>query len=189
VADQQQLLVDAFAPSFRIGGATEQVLAQTVTAGIGGRLAAARLPLSCTSGSLILQIQSVVGGLPSGVVLASETFSGTFFPPTAPDVEFRTLSLFTPVSFSVGERFAVVLRSSGSCAVAAGPVGDPYPRGNAYFQDLTLPVGAWSALGSRADLPFQTLVDTDVDGGGPATGEDDVSGFLLIRCFVDSLRD
>jgi hypothetical protein len=187
VADQQQLLVDPFVPGFSIGGATEQVLAQTVTVGIGGPLAAVRLPVSCTSGSLLLQVQGVTAGAPAGVVLASQIFSAAFFPPSSPDVEFRTLSIPSPVEFAVGDRFALVLRSSGTCAVAAGPSGDPYSRGAAFFQDREMPPGSWSALGARGDLPFQTLVGTAADGGLPATADEGATGFVSVRCFLDAL--
>lgn len=188
VADQQQLLVDSVAPAFRIGGFTGQELAQVMATGVAGSLVAVRLPVSCTSGSLILEIQSVVGGIPGGVTLAAETFPASSLPPSFAGESFPTLSFFAPATFDAGERFAVVLRSSGTCSVAAGPLGNPYPPGSAYFRDQDTTLDSWSSLGPRDDLPFQTLVDlSGANGGGPATEEDGVTGFLILRCFVDSL--
>lgn len=183
--DQQQPAVDLAAPGFRVGGVTDQVLAQTVTQGLSGSLSAVRLPVSCTSGSLTLQIQSVAGSVPSGVVLASQSVSGAALPPVFPEAEFRTFFLPVGISLFAGERFAIVLRATGSCEVAAGPLGNPYPRGDAFFRDGASPTGAWSALGARADLPFQTVVDLP---GEPGRVEDDgVTGFVSVRCFLGAL--
>jgi hypothetical protein len=160
VIDQEQPLIDGSVGGLAIGGASEQKLAQVVTAGASGPLTEVRFPLSCDSGDLIVEIQGTTAGKPNGVVLTSETIPASSLPFIG--VVFRSLAFSTPVSFTSGDVFAIVLRSTGACGVFRGPVGDSYLGGNAFFDALPNPPG-WVCIcdfaGDRFDLPFQTLVD------------------------------
>jgi len=75
---------------------------------------------------------------------------------------FRSFVLATPVPVTAGAQYAIVLSTAGSCGIWPGPVGDPYPGGNAFFDSRPNPAGIWEPLGlgnGRADLPFRTFVD------------------------------
>ena len=165
--DQQQPVIDTSVWGSAIGGVSQQKLAQVVTAGISGVLTEVRFPVACASGNLVIEVQGVRGGIPNGVVLTSQTIPGSSLPSFFPDpgvVSFRSLVFSTPVYFSAGSQFAIVLSSPGSCGVFRGPIGDSYPGGNAFFDSRPNPVGIWVCicdfLGARFDLPFQTLVET-----------------------------
>ena len=164
VVDQQQPTIDTTVGGLAIGGNSTQKLAQVVTAGMSGFLTEVRFPVACDSGSnLVVEIQGVTAGTPSGAVLTSQTIPGSSLPhwvfPDPPT--FRGLVLSTPVFFSAGSQFAIVLKSAGSCGVFQGPVGDSYAGGDLYFDALPNAPG-WVCVcifaGDRFDLPFQTLV-------------------------------
>ena len=77
---------------------------------------------------------------------------------------FERIVLSTPVFFAVGDRFAIVLLTfPGSCQFLAGPIGDSYSGGDAFFDAPPNPTG-WVRIcdspNGRCDLPFQTLVET-----------------------------
>lgn len=165
VVDQQQPTIDSTIGALYVGGNSEQKLAQVVTAGESGSLVEVRLPVSCSSGNLVVEIQNVVQDMPGGDVLTSQTFSGSGLPGFFPGlVEFRSLGFATPVRLDAGERFAVVLTSAGECAVYQGPVGDSYGGGEGYFDARPNPPG-WVCIcdhvGASFDLPFQTVVELD----------------------------
>jgi uncharacterized repeat protein (TIGR01451 family) len=159
--DQQQPLIDSTVGGLAIGGASEQLLAQVVTPGISGSLTQVRLPVACDSGSdLIVEIQEVAASVPNGVVLTSQTISGTNLPSFFPaPPSFRSLVFSAPVLLPAGSPFAIVLRSAGACGVFRGPIGDPYPGGDGFFDARPNAPGVWVPLGTRSDLPFQTFVD------------------------------
>jgi len=185
VVDQQQSAVDPNAPGFVVGGVPQQQVAQTVTAGVSGELREVRLPVACTSGDLIAQIQTLFGTEPSGVVLTSRRIPAADLPPTSSPGVFRGIPLSPTPFLPAGERFAIVLSSSGLCEVQPGPAGDSYPRGEGLFRDRLTPAGAWLPLGPQQDLPFQTVVGFE-DSGVPGIGED-TDNFVMIRCFVGAL--
>ena len=158
ILDQEQPTIDT-SPGFvfGIGGASEQKLAQVVTAGLTGNLTEVDLSLGCVD-DLTIQIQGAAGGKPNGVSLGTSVnaASGPF--PTT----FRSFVLATPVPVTAGAQYAIVLSTAGSCGIWPGPVGDPYPGGNAFFDSRPNPAGIWEPLGlgnGRADLPFRTFVD------------------------------
>jgi hypothetical protein len=159
VVDQQQPTIDDTVGGIAING--EQALAQVVTAGISGSLAAVRLPVACDSGTLTVEIQRVTADVPDGVVWTSEVIPAASLPPFYPaPPSFRNIAFTTPVFFAAGARFAIVLRSSGECGIFQGPPGNPYVGGDGFFDARPNPPG-WVRLGDfgPADLPFQTLVD------------------------------
>jgi len=163
VVDQQQPVIDVAAGPLAVGGASEQVLAQVVTVGLGGPLAAVRLPVACSVGDLVVEIRGVTAGLPNAAVMTSQAVAGADLPPFFPDPPaFRTIVFSVPVSFAAGDQLAIVLRSAGTCSLAPGPAYDAYAGGSAYFDSRPNPPGVWVPLsiGPAAgdDLPFETLV-------------------------------
>ena len=166
VVDQEQPMVDATVGGLSIGGASEQIVAQVVTAGLSGTLRAVGLPVACdTAATLVVEIQGVdaATGQPDHLALTTETLAGAAMPaffPAPPTL--RPLVFSTPVAFAAGDQFAVVLKSPGQCAVFQGPVGDPYPGGDSWFDARPNPLGVWVeiSLGAgRSDLPFETFVE------------------------------
>jgi hypothetical protein len=181
VIDQQQPVIDVSVGGLAIGGDSQQKLAQVVTAGISGFLTEVRFPIACESADLIVEIQGVTNEMPNGVVITSESFAGTDLPDFFPNpgvVSFRRFPFSRPASFSAGDRFAIVIKSTGatvfeSCGVFQGPVGDSYAGGKAFFDARPNAQGQWVCIcdypGDRFDLPFQTLmtppvIDSDGDG-------------------------
>lgn len=165
VLDQQQSVINNSAGFLVIGGGSQQKLAQVVTAGISGFLTEVRFPVICANPGpgLIVEIQGVTAGLPNGTVLTTQTIPTSSVPPFFPALPtFRALVLSAPVYLAAGSRFAIVLMSTGDCAVAPGPVGDSYIPGNLYFDARPNPPG-WVCVcdfaGASYDLPFQTLVE------------------------------
>ena len=141
-----------------IGGDSQQKLAQVVTAGISGALTEVRVPVA-GGPSLLVQIQGVVGGKPSGVVLASETIPSVSASGVFP---FVGIDFSAPVPLSKGEQFAIVLSSPGSWGMVPAPAGNPYSGGDAFFDSRPNPPGIWESLAigtDRFDLAFQTFVD------------------------------
>ena len=117
-----------------------------------------------TGPGLVIEIQGVTAGMPNGTVFASQSIPASSLPPAAfpSPPEFRELGISLPPNIAAGTPFAIVLKSAGECAVSVGPVGDPYPGGNLYFDARPNPPG-WVCVcsfpGDRFDLPFQTLVE------------------------------
>jgi hypothetical protein len=160
--DQQQPVFDYTVGGLAIGGNSDQILAQVVTAGRSGKLIAVNFPLACDDGALVVEIQGVTSGQPNGVVLASQTVPAATLPqpvwPTPPS--WRSITFATPASVTAGNQFAIVLDNpTGSCGVLQGPNGDPYPGGNGFYDARPNAAGVWLLLtGGRVDLPFQTIV-------------------------------
>jgi hypothetical protein len=167
--DQQQPVIDDSVGALAINGASEQIVAQVFTVGLNGSMVEVDLPIACESGDpLILQIQGVSGGMPDGSVLRSETYDGAGLPSFFPDPpELRPFALSVPLAVTAGEQLAIVLSSPGACGVFQGPVGDPYPGGDGWFDARPNPPGVWlelgPPLGDRSDLPFATLLDDRLD--------------------------
>ncbi len=185
VLDQQQTAVDPNAPGFALGGTSQQQVAQTVTTGVSGELREIQLPVSCTAGDLTAQIQTLLGTVPSGLVLTSRRIPAADLPPTSSPGVFRAIPLSPTPFLAAGERFAIVLGSSGLCEVQPGPAGDSYPRGEGLFRDRLAFSGVWLPLGPQQDLPFQTVVGiADPHVPGIDEGADN---FVLVRCFVGAL--
>ncbi len=161
VVDQQQPVIDTTVGGLAIGGQSDQVLAQVVTSGISGSLAAVGLPVACGSGTLTVEIQRVTGDVPDGFVWTSEVIPAESLPSFYPALpSFRNIAFTTPVFFAAGVRFAIVLSSAGECGIFQGPPGNPYAGGDGFFDSRPNPPG-WVRLGEfgPADLPFQTRVD------------------------------
>ncbi len=163
--DQQQSAIDPTANGMWIGGleGEGQKLAQVVTAGQTGMLTRVNLPVTCAAGGdLTLEIHSVTGGVPNGIVLSSQLFTHEQLPPFWPSPTYlRGLKIATPVYLRAGSEFAIVLKAAGRCSIEQGPVGDSYAGGNLYFDSPPNTPG-WLCVcaftGGHSDLPFQTIM-------------------------------
>jgi hypothetical protein len=154
--DQEQPVIDTSSKFvYAIGGGSQQKLAQVVTPARSGILTEVRLSAACDA-TLALTVEGVTAGVPNGVAVAATTVSlpGPF--PTT----FRSIPLSPAASVEAGHPYALVLATDGSCGMWPGPLGDPYPGGDAFFDSRPNPAGLWVPLGPpRNDLPFQTFVD------------------------------
>ena len=161
VASAQLLVVDqasALDPgqnTLAIGGSSEQKLAQVVTTGITAPLVGINVPVAGL-GDLLVEIQGVTGGEPDGTILLSQTFSGLG---PGPDT-FVSLMFSTPLDFSDGDVFAIVLSSTGTLGMSQATSGDSYIGGDGFFDSRPNPVGVWVPLsiGDVDDLAFETVI-------------------------------
>jgi len=172
VLDQEQAAFVSMpdGPHLAIGSDSEQKLAQTVTAGRNGALSRIDLPVACVgSGDLVVRITDVTrGGEPGSRVLSTTRVPAERLLGTVPP-SFSEIPLDAPVTMTSGQRFAITLEVAGPrCTLSAGPDGDPYGRGTAFFDARPNPPG-WAPLRSISspydDLPFKTWVDVGTSGG------------------------
>ncbi len=161
--DQQQPVIDS-SQALAIGGDSEQMLAQVVTAGLSGRLTEIWLPIGCASGRLVLEIQGVdPAGLPNGIVLKRRSFVASRLPEVLPPV-FQQFRLGRSLSIAAGDRFAIAVSNpTGSCGLSPGPVGSSYAGGEAFFDARPNTPGIWLPLvlsgeTDPRDLAFQTYM-------------------------------
>jgi len=164
IIDQEQPSFDATA-TYIIGGPLGQRLAQIVTTGMTGSLLEVRLPIAANSVlQLNVEIQGVNSeGKPNGTILTSQSFNPADFPPFPPaPPTFRSFQFSTPCSFQVGDQFAIILStadSTGGWMIFQGPLGNPYPGGDAYYMSIEPWATQWIPIGAgKYDLPFQTSV-------------------------------
>jgi len=143
---------------------SEQILAQTVTAGVTGTLWAIQLPIGCASGRLIVEIRGVdlATGEPTAAVIRSRRIQASRLP-ASPSTTLAEIRLPGGMRFSAGDRFAIVLRNeTGSCGLLVGEAGiGGYPGGEAFFDARPNPPGwiPFADFGSDpADLPFVTIM-------------------------------
>ena len=163
IVDQEQLVTDTSRPRAVGGGpASEQKIAQTFTVGTTGFITQIRLPISCNSGELIVEIQRLgADGKPNGVVVGSERIAAGDLP--TPQTDFKTIFFSPPLAVRSGEKFAIVLSNpTGSCGLLAGPEGDSYAGGESFFDARPNPPG-WA--NRSGDFAFQTVVDDGGSGG------------------------
>ena len=175
--DQEQPLFDfTTVGAVGIGGNSEQKLAQVITAGISGPLAEVRMPILLSAGNLRISVNNTIADAPGNTILASVLVAAADLPGSFPTgVVFSSIVFDTPAFFSPGDQFSIVLEcegSPGSCqgAYVQGPVGNPYPGGNGWFDSRPNQPGVWVPIGgNRFDFPFQTFVLGST--AGPAMGE------------------
>ncbi len=165
VLDQEAAVADPIPFTFALGGAgSRQVLYQSLTVGLNGRLVELRLPIGCGSGEVILEIFNAdANGLP----VAGESprltrrYAANLFPDVVSE-EFQPLPLGGRVGVTAGERIVIVLSNpTGSCGIAAGVPGDVYLGGTGHADDTTNifpPVPLNLSPTNPDDLPFQTFV-------------------------------
>jgi hypothetical protein len=164
------LVVDQSAPAapppivgtWAVGGPSEQVLSQTVTAGVDGRLREVRIPIGCGSGEVLLEVRNVnPAGQPGGTVLYSRTYRLALFETIVSDA-FTSLPLHgPPLRFSAGDTFAISLSNpTGSCGVWPGPIGNPYAGGTGWADPNDGSIVPLSLGTGQDDLPFVTIMQT-----------------------------
>jgi hypothetical protein len=148
-----------------VGGASDQKIAQVVTAGRPGFLRQLRAPLGCTQISeLHLDVHRVPAQdesqLTLGPRVGSAVISGVTVRRRFPEVWFQPLSLSPAVFFAASQRFAIVLSADAvGCQLFGLPSGNPYGGGDALFDAAPNTRGVWLPLGTDADVAFQTYVE------------------------------
>jgi len=164
VVDQTQPVVDMTVGGLAIGADSDQMLAQTVTAGLDGALQGLFLPVSCVGRAVLnVEIQGVTGtGEPDGTVLGHRFFRGRRLG-SLPFGTFVYLPL-PRVALLAGDQYAIVLKkrvgTSGNCAIASSPLGSTYDGGEAFFDARPNQPGwvRFSETDLRHDLPFTTVM-------------------------------
>lgn len=161
VLDQLSPTAPAPAPfTWAVGGPVDQVLSQTVTAGVDGRLWSVRVPIGCESGELVLEIRDVDAlGQPGATVRFSRSYDASDYatPVTEAYRSFRIIG--RPVRLAAGDTYAIVLSNpTGSCGVWPGLEGDPYPGGNGWADANDGPIVPVSLGTGRDDLPFHAVM-------------------------------
>lgn len=203
VLDQEQPSINlgSSGEGFLVGSAQEYMLAQTVTAGIDGRLARVELPVVCESGALVVEIRNLVPGespgvpgmpVPGTTILTRAEVPASEFPPSGGYV-FHPIDFARTVPMSVGDTFAIVLRNdTGQCHVGMGLSVDLYARGESVWRYISVEPDVWLSTGGFTDpidMAFKTYVET---GPGRSTGFSPcvVTGFgpLPIPDFVPLCR-
>ena len=162
VLDQQSPVADPIPFTWTLDGPSGQVLYQSLTVGLRGRLAELRLPIGCESGEVIVE---VFNADPSGLPITGERprltrrFAANLFPEIV-FTDFQPLPLGGRVGVTAGDRIVFVLSNpTGSCGIAAGVPGDGYLGGTGQADDTANPFPPVPLLLSGTDdLPFQTLV-------------------------------
>lgn len=151
--DQRQTLLDESQAAV-IGGSGPQIPAQVVRSGITGVLTQVDVPVACEESSTPLVVQILDSGESPGTnVLSTQTISGV-----SDELEWRSVALATPPFMPKETSFAIALSSPGFCVIFGGPLqGDPYPRGNGWYQGPPNPPGIWALAGM--DLGFRTYVE------------------------------
>jgi hypothetical protein len=146
--------------SLPIGGADSRQVAQVFMASKSRLIGQVRLPVWCSPDAILgVEIQSASFRGPSGVVLSNWSVPGATLPPLT-GTELRILRLPQPVSVGETSRYAIVLRSVGSCSVLRGP-----PRQDFDFEEQVYVVAPpnpadWTCLTCNApaeeqfQLPF-----------------------------------
>ena len=165
VVDQSAAVDPANPFNFALGGGSGQILYQSFTVGIAGRLAELRLPIGCGSGEVIVEIfDADAAGLPATGASPRLTrrFAANLFPDIV-TIDFEPLPLGGRVGVNPGDRLVMVLSNpTGSCGIAAGIGNDLYFGGTGHAADavnsfVPVPLNL-SAPTFPDDLPFQALV-------------------------------
>jgi hypothetical protein len=139
-----------------IGGVSQQRVGMTVTAGAAGSLVGIRLTqLSCTIGSPLTAALYMVAGnpaMPDDGVPPLRTIT------IAEPSPYEAILFPSAEFFPIGARFAVVLSSTGTCALNHGSSFETYKGGDAFVS--TAASGGWGRA-ETTDVPFDTLVLPD----------------------------
>jgi hypothetical protein len=160
VVDQVSGPAVAPAITVAVGGPSAQVIGQTVTAGVTGRLWAIEVPIGCVDGELTLEIRNVTtSGTPGPVVYSRRVHrpasSPELFDPVVTN-EFKRLRLGgPPVRLVAGETFSFVLRNPTSSCGVWPPAAD-YGGGILWYQGDGVP--DWVPFGIPPDLAFRTIM-------------------------------
>lgn len=183
ILDQQQPSIQPIQGGDTLGGPSHQVVAQVIQAGIAGSLRRVDLPIECNGASALgVEVRGVVSAngrfSPAASVMTSVGHAAGSLPPK--DLNgFRPFMFPTPVSFSAGDRFSIVLAATGptaldSCFIRHAPAGDSYSSGDGWFRNdgqiSPFQPGGWlckcdAGLLSAFDYPFRTYVEVPAPTG------------------------
>lgn len=157
--DQSSPVADPILRTWVLGGSSNQVLYQSLTAGVDGRLRELRLPIGCGSGEIILEIYTAdtSTGLPAAGSSArlSRTYPATDFPVTVTG-DLHSLTLSPRYGVTAGEVIVFVLSNpTGTCGIAESNAGDPYLGGTGNAKDTVNGVPVPLSLSGTDDLPFE----------------------------------
>ena len=159
--DQSAPAADPVQFTMALGGpGAGQVLYQSLTVGVDGRLRELRLPIGCASGTVNLEIfpADPTTDLPlaGASAIVSQSYPYDFFPEVV-SLDYQPLPLGARTGVTAGDYIVIVLSNpTGSCGIAFGVAGDAYAGGTAQANDLDSPDGPspWSSSGFD-DMPFQ----------------------------------
>lgn len=140
--------------------------AQTFTAAIGGRLDQVDVAVGKSTPTvqpLEVELRAVIGGEPTGPVLASATEPAASFPLATFPSAFTSVTFTAPAVVTPGTTYGIVLKTA-SCGFsncfnwATGPIGNPYAAGSGFqSSDSGLTWAPLNAFGST-DFTFKTYV-------------------------------
>lgn len=162
-AEQLQVVAPA---NTDIGGSAAQRFAQVFHLPVEGYLSHVMVPANCGAARLLrVEIELVTGGVPNGVVVATQEVPGTAMNaygqpvPGMRMVEFARPALLPPGHYA----FTLTVpagRRTEYCMLWLAPSGDTYRSGKAYFIARGNPphwIELFDAAGPR-DLAFQVFV-------------------------------
>jgi hypothetical protein len=172
--DQQQTDASGGVGVVVRGGASDDSLAQTFTAGRSGGLDEVDLLLAQGAGSatapMTVEIRNASGGSPGTAVLAAASVPATAIPALPFDMpgpnDFGNVSFHfaAPAPVTAGTQYAIVAytaESSDAYFWAVGGALDPYAGGEGLITYSSPPSNtAWQAVPSGSDLAFKTYVSS-----------------------------
>ena len=149
-----------------VGDGMNQEFAQVFKVYDTGNITHVMLPLNCLTSpmpTLRVTIQSVRYGVPSGRVLATQDVPGYVmdtYPTPTNDLGLRMVRFDQPAYLKPGTYAFTISGIGGICQLWYGPLGNPYPGGDAYMsnQPSSQPgvPKAWNFPMGR-DLTFQVF--------------------------------
>ena len=177
--DQQVPEIDLNAESTIVIGTqpgfSAQVIAQTVRVEIAGTLQSLQLPVDCRQTApddLTIEIRGVTADpmpAPDNVILVpAQTFDGAALPPfvSLTQVAFRNFQLASPIYFSKGDTFSIILSSGGLCQTVHSTTTDTYADGEAFYINAETG-GNWVFFDAEEangnDIPFKTIFTAAID--------------------------
>ena len=168
IRDQAQDRIVPAGETLALGGSSQQRLAQVLTVGRPGELVGVTLRVACADGGVDVDVQGVSpDGRPDGATVTSGAMPPGTSPAPLQAGVWVWVALRPALAVSPGDRLALVLSSTGTCASLNAPVGDTYPGGDAWFDARPNPEGQWVPLDldegpvdpeRPSDLPFRSWV-------------------------------
>jgi hypothetical protein len=168
IRDQAQDRIVPAGETLALGGSSQQRLAQVLTVGRPGDLVGITLRVACADGGIDVDVQGVAAdGRPDGTTVATGVMPAGTSPAPLQAGVWVWVALRPALTVSAGDRVALVLSSTGTCASLNAPVGDTYPGGDAWFDARPNPAGQWVPLDldegpvdpeRPSDLPFRSWI-------------------------------
>ena len=166
--DQAQDRIVPAGETLALGGSSQQRLAQVLTVGRPGDLVGVTLRVACADGGIDVDVQGVsADGRPDGASVATGAIPAGTSPAPLEAGVWVWVGIRPAVTVAAGDRVALVLSSTGTCASLNAPVGDTYPGGDAWFDARPNPAGQWVPLDLEegpvdperpSDLPFRSWI-------------------------------